>query len=185
MGGLGTTFTASPSSGLQPLIVAALTWLLAGHRPRALDRGVGFVAALGIELIVIRPGADVDRIGVLAAVGANVSFSVGVVRTKRFAAPPIGSRRRATADERSDPPALSMRNVAGFACLSLATPITGAAFGWAILDQSLSPLQLTGFVMTIAAIAPRCFLPPAGARPADERPRPVPERRPPDETTVL
>ena len=123
MGGLGTTFTASPSSGLQPLIVAALTWLLAGHRPRALDRGVGFVAALGIELIVIRPGADVDRIGVLAAVGANVPFSVGVVRTKRFAAPPIGSRRRATADERSDPPALSMRNVAGFACLSLAAAL--------------------------------------------------------------
>src|SRR6185295_13801088 len=37
--------------------------------------------------------------------------------------------------------------------LGLAAPITGAALGWAILGQSLSPLQLTGFAITISAIA--------------------------------
>ena len=77
------------------------------------------------------------------------------------------------------PPSLSERNIAGFAHLSLvgtalafvlwfsgirrlptaappllglAAPITGAILGWAVLGQSLSPIQLTGFVITLAAI---------------------------------
>lgn len=37
--------------------------------------------------------------------------------------------------------------------LGLAAPITGATLGWALLGESLSPLQLTGFVVTILAIA--------------------------------
>ena len=78
---------AAAVGGLQPLFVAALTWLLSRHRPRGLDLGVGCVAALGVGLVVLRPGADIDAVGVLAAVGANVSFSVGVVLTKRFAVP--------------------------------------------------------------------------------------------------
>ena len=36
--------------------------------------------------------------------------------------------------------------------LGLAAPITGAVLGWVILGQSLSPLQLTGFSITIGAI---------------------------------
>jgi probable blue pigment (indigoidine) exporter len=78
------------------------------------------------------------------------------------------------------PPSLTGSNVAGFAYLSLvatalafvlwfngihrlpvaappllglAAPATGAALGWAILGQSLSPLQLIGFVVTLVAIA--------------------------------
>ena len=78
------------------------------------------------------------------------------------------------------PPLMSGRNVAGFAYLSLvgtalafvvwfsgirrlptaappllglAAPITGAILGWAVLGQSLAPIQLTGFVITLAAIA--------------------------------
>jgi probable blue pigment (indigoidine) exporter len=78
------------------------------------------------------------------------------------------------------PPAFSGRNLAGFAYLSmigtalafivwfngirrlspaappllgLAAPITGAALGWAILGQALSPQQLIGFAIAIAAIA--------------------------------
>jgi probable blue pigment (indigoidine) exporter len=78
------------------------------------------------------------------------------------------------------PPALTGRNVAGFAYLSLAgtalafvlwfngirrlptaappllglaAPVTGAVLGWIVLGQSLSPLQLTGFVVTLGAIA--------------------------------
>jgi threonine/homoserine efflux transporter RhtA len=31
--------------------------------------------------------------------------------------------------------------------------VTGAVLGWVILGQSLSPIQLAGFVITIAAIA--------------------------------
>ena len=212
---------AAAVGGLQPLFVAGLTWLLAGHRPRALDLAVGVVAALGVGLVVLRPGADIDPIGVLAAVGANVSFSFGVVFTKRFPAP--SNRLAATGWQllmsalilvplaalvEGAPPSLTIGNVAGFAYLSLAAtalafvlwfngirrlpvaappllglaaPITGAAVGWAILDQSLSPLQVTGFVVTIAAIAYGASLrPPApDPFPSDERSPPDPEQRPP------
>lgn len=77
------------------------------------------------------------------------------------------------------PPALTGRHVVGFAYLSmigtaasflvwfngvrrlpaaappllgLAAPITGATLGWIVLGQALSPIQLTGFVITIATI---------------------------------
>lgn len=184
---------AAAVGGLQPLFVAALSALGTGRRPRVLDLAVGGVAALGVGLVVIRPGADLDPVGLLAAVGANLSFSVGVVLTKRFPAPshPVAATGwqllmggvilvPLTAVVEGLPPPLTGRNVAGFAYLSLvvtalafllwfdgirrlptaappllglAAPVTGAVLGWAVLGQSLSPLQLTGFAVTLAAIA--------------------------------
>ncbi len=184
---------AAAVGGLQPLLVGAVSWLINGHRPRVLDLAIGGVAALGVGLVVIRPGADLDAVGVLAAIGANVSFAVGVVLTKRFPTPSnrIGATGwqlliggvillPLTAIVEGMPPSLTGRNVAGFAYLSLvgtalafvlwfngirrlptaappllglAAPVTGAVLGWAMLGQSLSPLQLTGFVVTLTAIA--------------------------------
>jgi probable blue pigment (indigoidine) exporter len=184
---------AAAFGGLQPLFVAALAWLISGRRPRALDLAVGSVAALGVGMVVVRPGAGFDPVGLLAGAGANVSFATGVVLTKRFPAP--SNRVAATGWQlllggvllvplaliaEGPPPSLTERNVAGFAYLSvigtalafllwfngirrlpaaappllgLAAPITGAALGWMILDESLSPVQLTGFVVALAAIA--------------------------------
>jgi probable blue pigment (indigoidine) exporter len=184
---------AAAVGGLQPLLVAGFTWLLAGRRPRPIDVAVGCVAALGVALVVLRPGAEPDLVGIVAAVAANVSFSVGVVLTKRFPAPT--NRIAATGWQlamggallvpltlvfEGAPPALDGRNLAGFAYLSLAgtalafvlwfngirrlppaappllglaAPVTGAVMGWVVLGQSLSPVQLTGFAITIGAIA--------------------------------
>ncbi|HEX6417904.1 MAG TPA: EamA family transporter, partial [Acidimicrobiales bacterium] len=174
---------AAAAGGLQPLLVATLTWLIAGQRPRALHVAVGAVAALGVALVVICPGAGLDPAGVLAAVAANVSFATGVVLTRRFPTPAnrlaaIGWQLllgavllvAVTALAEGAPPPVSARNVAGFAYLSLvgtalafvlwfngirrlpaaappllgvAAPVTGAVLGWAVLGQSLSPVQLT------------------------------------------
>jgi probable blue pigment (indigoidine) exporter len=184
---------AAAAGGLQPLLVASLTFLIAGRQPSRRDLAVGVVAAVGVALVVVRPHADVDAVGVLAALAANVSFATGVVLTKRFPAPP--NRLAATAWQlllggallvpltlvvEGAPPALSTRNVAGFAYLSLvgtafafvlwfngirklptaappllglASPITGATVGWVLLGQSLSPAQISGFAITISAIA--------------------------------
>ena len=190
---------AAAVGGLQPLLVAALSWLVAARRPRQLDLAVGCAAAVGVGLVVIRPGAGLDPVGLLAAVGANVSFAAGVVLTKRFPAP--ANRLAATgwqlllggafllpvtAVVEGTPPALTATNVAGFAHLSLAAtaiafvlwfngirrlptaappllglaaPLTGAMLGWAVLGQSLSPLQLAGFGLTASAIAYGAWLP--------------------------
>ena len=191
---------AAAAGGLQPLLVAGLAWRIARRRPARLELAIGGVAALGVGLVVIRPGAGLDSVGVLAAIAANVSFAVGVVLTKRFPAP--ANRLAATgwqllmsgvilvpltAIVEGVPPPLTGRNVAGFAYLSLAAtalafvlwftgirrlptaappllglaaPVTGAALGWAVLGQSLSAVQLAGFVVTLAAIGYGASLPP-------------------------
>jgi probable blue pigment (indigoidine) exporter len=183
---------AAAAGGLQPLLVAALSWLISRRRPRPLDLAVGAVAAIGVALVVIRPGAGIDPLGVAAAVGAAVSFAVGVVLTKRF--PPPSNRIASTgwqlliggailvpltAIVEGAPPSVTAVNLAGFAYLSLvgtalafvlwfngirqlptaappllnlAAPVTGAALGWIVLGQSLSPVQLSGFVITLGAI---------------------------------
>lgn len=184
---------AAAGAGLQPLLVAMLSWPLAGRRPRPLELAVGVAAALGVGLVVIGPGAGFDPVGLLAILGANLSFATGVVLTKRFPAPPTPIAAAgwqmlmgglvlvplAVAVE-GMPPALTGSNVVGFGYISLvatglafvlwingirrlptaappllglAVPVTGAAVGWAVLGQSLSPAQLTGFVLTLAAIA--------------------------------
>lgn len=51
--------------------------------------------------------------------------------------------------------------------LGLAAPLTGATIGWAALGQSLTPLQLAGFVLTIGAIG-------LGVRPPRPRLAPCP-----------
>ena len=184
---------AAAAGGLQPLLVCTLSWPLAGRRPRTRELAIGCVAVLGVALVAIRPGANLNGVGLLAAAAANVSFAIGVVLTKRFPTP--ANRVAATGWQllmggaillpltaiiEGAPPALTGRNLAGFAYLSmvgtalafivwfngirrlpsaappllgLAAPITGAVLGWAILGQSLTPLQLTGFVITIGAIA--------------------------------
>ncbi|QYG91917.1 EamA family transporter [Iamia sp. SCSIO 61187] len=123
---------AAAVGGLQPLLVLALTGAITGRRPRPRDLGVGVVAAVGVGLVVVRPGADIDPVGVLAAVGANLSFSLGVVLTKRFPAP--GNRLAATGWQllagaalltplallvEGAPPPITGQNVLGFAYLSL------------------------------------------------------------------
>ena len=190
---------AAAFGGLLPLLVASLSWLVNGRRPRPLDLGVGCAAAVGVGLVALQPGAGLDAVGLLAAAGANVSFALGVVLTKRFPAPV--DRLAATGWQlllggvllvplmlvfEGPPPALTGRNVAGFAYLSLvgtglayvlwfhgirrlpaaappllglAAPITGAVLGWVVLGQSLSPLQLTGFVLALTAIAYGATLP--------------------------
>lgn len=130
---------AASMGGVQPLLVGVVTWIVTRRAMRGLDIGIGVVAAIGVAMVVIRPGADVDMIGVIAALGANVSFSIGVVATKHLPTP--DDRLAATGWQlllataiigpvaivvEGTPPAMSGTNVVGFAYLSLIA--TGAAF---------------------------------------------------------
>jgi len=184
---------AAAAGGLQPLLVAGLSWAIVGRRPRSLEILVGIVAAAGVGLVVVRPGGGFDTLGVSAALAANVSFATGVVLTKQ--SPPPPNPLAATgwqlvvsaavlvplaAIVEGPPPVPTLRDVAGFTYLALAAtalafvvwfrgirrlpavappllglaaPATGATLGWAVLGESLSPTQLAGFAITLAAIA--------------------------------
>ncbi|MGD9529693.1 DMT family transporter [Pseudonocardia sp.] len=83
---------AAAAGGLQPLLVVGFAGLLARRRPPGREIAVGIAAAVGVGLVVLRPGAGYDPVGLLAALAANVSFAAGVVLTRRFPRPadPIG-----------------------------------------------------------------------------------------------
>ena len=123
---------AAAFGGLQPLLNAALSWAIIGRRPRVAETLIGAAAAVGVALVVVRPGATFDLVGLLAATGATVSFAVGVVLTKRIPAAPnrlastgwqllIGGVPLAALAVvvEGAPPELSFTNVIGFAYLSL------------------------------------------------------------------
>jgi probable blue pigment (indigoidine) exporter len=213
---------AAAGAGLQPLLVAVLSWPLAGRRPRPLELAVGATATLGVGLVVIGPDAGFDPVGLLAVLGANLSFATGVVLTKRFPAPPTPIAAAGwqmllgglvlvplAAAVEGLPPALTGRHVVGFGYISLfatglafvlwtngirrlptgappllglAVPVTGAALGWAVLGQSLSPAQLTGFVITLGAITHGATLHAtdsvARRQPAEASKRPSDDHRP-------
>jgi probable blue pigment (indigoidine) exporter len=123
---------AAAAGGLQPLLVGGLTWAATRRRPTPVETAVAVVAAVGVALVVVRPGAHFDAVGALAAVAANLSFAAGVVLTKRFPAP--SNRLAATGWQlllaaavlapmalvvEGGPPALDISAVAGFAYLGL------------------------------------------------------------------
>jgi probable blue pigment (indigoidine) exporter len=203
---------AAAAGGLQPLLVAGLSVPLANRRPTGVELAVGAIAAIGVAMVVVRPGADVDPVGVLAAIAANVSFAAGVVLTKRWPSSSTGLTATgwqlliggalllplAIAVEGA-PPVLTASNVAAFAYLTLvatalaflvwfsgierlpaaappllglAAPVTGAMLGWLVLGQSLSPIQLVGFAITLATIAY------AAGAPVDQARSQVASRRP-------
>lgn len=123
---------AAAAGGLQPLLVAVITWAVSGRRPRAMELAVGVLAVVGVGLVVVRPGAGLDPVGVLAAAAANVSFAIGVVLTKQFPAPSnrvastgwqllIGGLVLAplTVIVEGAPPSLTSVHLVGFAYLGL------------------------------------------------------------------
>ncbi len=130
---------AASVGGVQPLLVALISWRLIGTQSRRVDLVIGLMAAIGVGLVVVRPGASLDLLGVLLALGANISFSTGVVLTKSLPTPE--NRLAATGWQltlssmiivplafllEGPPPSLSGTHVAGFVYLSLVA--TGLAF---------------------------------------------------------
>ncbi|MGE3289332.1 MAG: DMT family transporter [Pseudonocardia sp.] len=130
---------AAAAGGLQPLLVVGFTGLLTRRRPAGREIAAGIAAAVGVGLVVLRPGAGYDPAGLLAALAANVSFAAGVVLTRRFPRPAdpigdVGGQLLAGAVliaplallVEGPPPALDVGEVLGVAYFSLVA--TAAAF---------------------------------------------------------
>ncbi|RRR77628.1 EamA family transporter [Streptomyces sp. RP5T] len=70
-----------------PLIVVGLSAGLLGQRPTARSVLTGVVAASGVSLVVLKAAGALDPVGVLAALAATGSMSLGTVLTKRWGRP--------------------------------------------------------------------------------------------------
>lgn len=210
---------ASAVGALQPLIVALLAVVVLGQRLTARTLVAAVLGVVGVSLLVLRGETGLDAVGVLAAAGAAVSMSVGVILAKRWVSP--ASLLATTGWQLTAgglllaplalaleglPAHLTGENVAGYAYLALVgsvlgytlwfrglralpptdvtflgllNPVVATTLGWAVLGQTLTPVQLLGggvvlVSLLVAQLRPRqsTVRDPRGPdRPSEERSR--------------
>ncbi|MEV6245626.1 EamA family transporter [Streptomyces sp. NPDC051742] len=70
-----------------PLFVVGLAALFLGDRPTVKSLLTAVAAAFGVSLVVLKAGAALDLVGVIAGLLSALSMSAGVVFTKRWGRP--------------------------------------------------------------------------------------------------
>jgi probable blue pigment (indigoidine) exporter len=123
---------AATVGAIQPLLVALLAWPLLGEVAGRARVAAAAVGAVGVALLVLRAGAHLDPVGLLAALGATLSMTFGTLLTKRWGRP--GGLLAFTSWQlvagalvllpamaviEGAPPAMTTTNLAGFAYLTL------------------------------------------------------------------
>ncbi|MCG8613518.1 MAG: EamA family transporter [Pseudomonadales bacterium] len=71
----------------QPIVVLLLSTLLLQENIRKIQVAACGVGAAGIALLVLKPTASLDLIGIIAGLAGAVSMALGVVLTKRWGRP--------------------------------------------------------------------------------------------------
>lgn len=186
-GGVAATLGA-----MQPLIVLVLARFLLNGRLTFLAVLAGVAGVIGVGMLMLKPTAALDPIGLLAAGAAAVSMALGTVMT-RYWKPEVspltltawqlaaGALLLAPAALLTEPvlPPLTGWNIAGFAYmtfigagltymlwfrgigllgpsaiapLGLLSPLMAVILGWAILDQTLSAVQIAGMVLVLGSV---------------------------------
>lgn len=144
-GGIAATLIA-----FQPLAVTVLAVGLLGERLSTRRLLAGLAGVVGVGLLVLRSDAELDAVGIIAALAAAASMATGVVLTQRWGRPggvlPFAAWQLsagglvvapvALAIE-GGPPGLSAANLAGYAYLSL----IGAALTYPLWFRGIAQLS--------------------------------------------
>ncbi len=156
--------TAAVLGATQPLLVAGLTVLVLRERPHPRALAAAVAALAGVTLVVLRPGAALDALGVAAGLAGTAAMGTGLVLTRRWGRPPGVGTLTATGWQLTaggllivpaallvegtpptpDPPAL-----AGYAWLTLA----GTALAYALWFRGAARLPVTQ-VSLLGALSP-------------------------------
>ncbi|MFC0503357.1 EamA family transporter [Micromonospora costi] len=154
--------TAAVLGAVQPLLVAGLTVLVLHERPRAVAAAV--VAPLGVTLVVLRPDAGLDAIGVAAGLAGTAAMATGLVLTRRWGRPDGVSTLTVTGWQlaagglmvvplalavEGRPPAPDVPALAGYAWLTL----VGTALAYALWFRGAARLPVTQ-VSLLGALSP-------------------------------
>ena len=140
---------------IQPLVVMFLSWLILGEKPPQLALGAGGMSILGVGMLVFDPMAQLDVVGVFAAIGATLSMGMGIVLTKYWGNPTTllpftawqlvaGGIFLLPITLMLEPPlqVLSLQNALGYLWLGVVN--TGIAYGlWFRGIKYLRPLQIS------------------------------------------
>ncbi|MEU6154285.1 EamA family transporter [Actinosynnema sp. NPDC047251] len=143
---------AATVGAVQPLVVAGLAAGFLGQRITLRVALAAIAGVLGVSLLVLRANAQLDWLGVAAALGGAVVMAAGTVLGKRWASPaPLLATTGwqlvaggllllpVTFLVEGPPPALTGANVAGYAYLAL----IGAALSYSLWFRGVKLLAAT------------------------------------------
>lgn len=130
---------AATMGAIQPLFVILLAWPLLGERPTAIRILAAVGGVVGVGLLVLGPAAQLDAVGIAAAVGATAAMAGGTILVKRWGRPApllVFTAWQLVAGGlillpltlllEGVPPALTLQNAAGFTYLGVIN--TGLAY---------------------------------------------------------
>ncbi|MCB0954886.1 MAG: EamA family transporter [Ilumatobacter sp.] len=142
---------AATLGSIQPLVAAGLAVPLLGEPLRRATVVAGLLGVVGVGLLVLRPGAALDIVGVLAGLAGAATMATGVVLTKHWGRPvPLAAFTSwqliagglllapiALAVE-GVPPEVTVRNLAGFGWLATG----GAAISYLLWFRGVARLPI-------------------------------------------
>ncbi|WP_447912692.1 EamA family transporter [Microbacterium phyllosphaerae] len=78
---------AAAVAGAQPMIILGLSALVLRDRIRPLTAAAAVAGTGGVALVVLGPAAQLDALGILAALGGVTATALGMILTKRWGRP--------------------------------------------------------------------------------------------------
>ncbi|WP_311245005.1 EamA family transporter [Microbacterium sp. WCS2018Hpa-23] len=78
---------AAAVAGAQPMILLGMSALVLRDRIRPLTAAAAVAGAGGVALVVLGPAAQLDALGILAALGGVTATALGMILTKRWGRP--------------------------------------------------------------------------------------------------
>ncbi len=183
---------AATAGAIQPLLVVLFAWLILSNRPTKLAIAAAVAGFVGVGLLVLSPEAQLDGLGVVAALGGAMAMGVGTVLVKQWKPPvslitftawqltvggllllPLGLIVEGPFETLSKTNlwafvylgligtglayALWFRGIdklsaAAAAYLGLLSPLVATLVGYGFLQETLSPVQLTGIAVVLASV---------------------------------
>lgn len=154
---------AATVGAIQPLVAAALAAILLGEAFTRRTAIAGSCGVAGVGLLVLRPDAALDPVGLGAALVATLAMATGVVLTKHWGRPVdlltftgwqliAGGLMLApvTVLVEGMPPAMTVGNLAGFAWLG----IVGTGVAYALWFRGIGTLEvsMTSFLALLSPV---------------------------------
>jgi len=78
---------AATTGAIQPLLVALFAWVILSQRPSKLSVVAAIAGFMGVGLLVLGPSAQLDTVGIIAALAGAGAMGLGTVLVKRWQPP--------------------------------------------------------------------------------------------------
>jgi probable blue pigment (indigoidine) exporter len=152
---------AATAGAIQPLLVGFFAWAILSVKPSKISVIAAISGFIGVGLLVLGPSAQLDTIGIIAAVAGAGAMGLGTVLVKRWQ--PTVSLIVFTAWQLTIGGAMLLpialitegpftevtrTNLWGFIYLGL----IGTALAYALLQETFSPVQMAGVATVLVSI---------------------------------